>query len=55
MQAFKFTTPPDITLGAGKVVELGNIAKDLAINKLFIVTDPGILEHSLLTDVLSSL
>ncbi len=52
---FSFNSVSDLSIGAGAVEQLGDIAKRLSITRLFVVTDKGVLEHGLLDQALESL
>lgn len=52
---FTFNSVSDLTIGAGAVEQLGDIAERLNISRLFVVTDKGVLEHGLLDKALEAL
>lgn len=53
--SYTFNSVSDLSVGAGAVHQLGDIAKQLKINRLFVVTDQGVLEHGLLDKALEHL
>ncbi len=52
---FTFNSVTDLSVGVGAVDQLGAIARNLNAERLFVVTDKGVLEHGLLDGALSSL
>ncbi|MFK7730420.1 MAG: iron-containing alcohol dehydrogenase [Pseudomonadales bacterium] len=52
---FSFNSVSDLSIGAGAVLKLGDIAKLSRVSRLFVVTDKGVLEHGLLENALESL
>lgn len=55
MQAFQFSTSPDLCIGAGSLSELGARAQHLGMKHALIVTDPGIEQLGLLAGAKASL
>lgn len=52
---YTFNSVSDLSIGAGAIGQLGDIAERLAVKRLFVVTDKGVLEHGLLTKALECL
>jgi alcohol dehydrogenase len=48
MHSFLFNTVPDVLSGPGTSGQLGEMAAAMGIERLFVVTDPGIIQFGLL-------
>ena len=55
MKPFIFSTVPDTHVGANSIVQLGTIAKNMGLEKVLLVTDPGIQAAGLLEKGIQSL
>lgn len=55
MHSFLFNTVPDVLSGPGTSGQLGEMAAAMGIERLFVVTDPGIIQFGLLQQAVESL
>ena len=55
MHSFLFNTVSDVLSGPGTSGQLGEMAAAMGIERLFVVTDPGIIQFGLLQQAVESL
>jgi len=55
MSGFSFSTVPDMMVGSGASDTLGEVLSELGLGRVFLVTDPGIIQFGLLDKAIQSL
>jgi len=55
MNSFNFSAVPDVSVGCGLSDQLGEIVKGLGFSRVFLVTDPGIIQFGLLDKAIENL